>query len=234
MSSSIHNPQEMQGVWVFSSSFEQKVFIANPTENKEVYENPDFLQPQKIFEKNKPTQPKSPPQVFENPEPAQPKTPPRVLENTEPSRPKTPPQQVLENPEPTRPQAPIQAPPRNSTVQSVQRRTQVTNRFQSRRRNVTNRTRMNKKPCEYVLNRDAVMRAGPGFNTPVVANLPAGATVKADFSKYSKVVTKMHKGVEKKRVLVKSVRERYGNVTVRMGWITVSTDKGPMCRRKNC
>lgn len=230
MSSSIHVPQEVEGVWVFSASFNQNVFIANPTEKEDVYENPDFVQPQKTSEK---------------PAPSQPQTPPRVPESTEPTRTISPPK-VSEKTEPTRPQAPVPAPvqasPSNSTAPSVrsystisaQPRTRVQNRFRSRRRNVTNRTRMNQKPCEYVLNRDAIMRAGPGFDTPVITTIWAGRTVQADFSKYSKVVTKMHKGVEKKRVLVKSVRERHGKVSVKMGWITVSTDKGPMCRRKEC
>lgn len=82
---------------------------------------------------------------------------------------------------------------------------------------------------EFILNRDAVMRSGPQFNTPVITNLAAESTVLVNLKTYSKVKNITHKGQNKKRILVKA-KNSYGDVN--MGWITMSTEQGPMCRRK--
>lgn len=91
------------------------------------------------------------------------------------------------------------------------------------------RTRVVPRSVEYILNRAAVMRSGPEFSSRVILDLPAEATVKVNMNKYSKVQTIVHNGMLKKRILVKTKNKR-GNL--RMGWITMSTERGPMCRRK--
>lgn len=107
------------------------------------------------------------------------------------------------------------------------RRYRATPKHTPRRRSTA--TASKNRTQEFILNRDAVMRSGPQFNTPVITNLAAESTVLVNMKTYSKVKNITHNGQKKKRILVKA-KNSYGDVN--MGWITMSTEQGPMCRRK--
>lgn len=98
-------------------------------------------------------------------------------------------------------------------------------RYRAPKRRVRSKSRIE----EFILNRDAVMRSGPNFDAPVITNLSAESSVLVNMKTYSKVENVIHKGQNKKRILVKA-KDQFGNVN--MGWITMSTEKGPMCRRR--
>lgn len=109
------------------------------------------------------------------------------------------------------------------------RRYRPTQAGQIARRTAPRRAAPRTQVEEFILNRDAVMRSGPDFTAPVITNLLAESTVLVNMKTYSKIENIIHKGQNKKRILVKA-KDEYDDV--KMGWITMSTEKGPMCRRK--
>lgn len=209
MSSSVHRSQEeLKGCWVYSNILKQQIFIVIEDEEK-VYENPAYQQKNNQHQNVVEHCPQK--QLLELPT-NQPERQIRTISREKPSNRNSQQQQQ-------QPRRPAAAPARNLRNQLSQMKTQTQ----------PNRPKIR----EYVLNRDAVMRSGPQFDSPVVANLPQGSTILINTKTYSKTVIVQHNGEERKRILVKvKTKTVYGYVEERMGWISTKTSKGPMCSPK--